>query len=97
MLIGTGFVRASTGECDYAGYLVVDVTKGAKAVTNIEQLLTWRAACAEQPPVGIGTGELRALCEGDLVSKNGNSRRIFYWYYVTATGDEKIGYHLCDF
>ncbi len=80
--------------CQNIGLKVVKITAGAQKISNIEPLVTWRASCAEKPPVGI-SGKIVALCDGDLISKNGASRRIFYWEGADTKGDYKIGYHLC--
>ena len=81
-------------KCQNIGLKVVRITAGAQKITNIEPLVTWRASCAEKPPVGI-YGKIVALCDGDLISKNGASRRIFYWEGTDKKGDEALGYHLC--
>jgi hypothetical protein len=80
-------------KCENIGLKVVKITSGAKEISNIEPLATWRASCAEKPPVG--EGNVMALCDGDLVSKNGSSRRILYWQKIKINGEENIGYHLC--
>ena len=82
-------------KCENTGLKVVKITAGAQKISNIEPLATWRASCAEKPPVGIH-GKIVSLCDGDLISKNGFSRRIFYWEGTDKKGDAKIGYHLCD-
>ncbi len=82
-----------TAKCEAVGKEVVQVTKGATSVTNIQPLVTWRASCAEKPPVGKGT--IYALCDADLISQNGATRRIFYWSKNLPAGGRKMGYHLC--
>jgi len=83
-------------KCQSIGLMVVKLTVGAKTVSNIEPLVTWRASCAEKPPVApVGGGNVIALCDGDLISKNGATRRIFYWQINKPSGEENIGYHLC--
>jgi hypothetical protein len=89
-----GLEKVSCEKCLDAGNLVVQATKGAKTVTNIEPLTTWRASCAERPPVGV-KGGLLALCDGDLVSQNGSKRKIFYWMHINTDQKKEIGYHLC--
>ena len=81
-------------KCQNIGEKVVKITAGAQKISNIDTLVTWRASCAGKPPVGAGN--VAALCDGDLVGKNGVARRIFYWQMIKANGEENIGYHLCQ-
>jgi hypothetical protein len=80
-------------KCQEVGASVVNIANGAEKISNIQPLVTWRASCAEKPPVG--DGNVVAICDGDLVSKNGASRRIFYWQKLKNNGELAIGYHLC--
>jgi hypothetical protein len=53
----------------------------------------WKNSCSGKSPVG--DGKIIAICDGDLVSKNGASRRINFWQHQKESGELKIGYHLC--
>ena len=83
------------GKCKVAGDEVIKLTKGSKEIKNIDYLITWRASCSEKPPVGV-KGNLLILCDADLISQNGASRRIFLWMFEGSDGNNKIGYHLCQ-
>lgn len=55
---------------------------------EIEQLVTWRASCAETTPDGPGVVE--ALCQAGTEGEN----RVFYWSKVSDQG-RSVGYASC--
>lgn len=61
-------------------------------ITQIEYLVTWRAACAERPPTG--PGNVKALCTGLILQTDGNSKGIFYWSKIYK-GKINTGHFLC--
>ncbi|HLC06600.1 MAG TPA: hypothetical protein VJJ26_00295 [Candidatus Babeliales bacterium] len=68
-------------------------SKQSFAIEDLEPLFTWRASCAEKPPTG--KGNVKALCEGNVLQKNGTKKRIFFW---SKTNQEKLvtGYYWCN-
>jgi hypothetical protein len=46
-------------------------------MSEFEELLTWRASCAEEPPKG--SGNVEALCHATARTSNGSSRMVFFW------------------
>lgn len=62
-------------------------------VTNIEYLVTWRAACAEKPPKG--PGNVTALCQGEATTQTGQRKQVFYWEKISGT-TLHTGYYWCD-
>ena len=87
------FAIEDTSKCESITKHVVKSAVGAKDISNIESLVTWRASCAEKPPVG--EGKVTVLCDGDLNSKNGKVVRIFFWQKQRDDGQMAVGYHLC--
>ena len=87
------FAIEDTSKCESITKHVVKSAVGAKDISNIESLVTWRASCAEKPPVG--EGKVTVLCDGDLNSKNGRAVRIFFWQKQRDDGQVAVGYHLC--
>ena len=85
--------KSEMAACKNIGLTLVNANASNQKITNMEVLYTWRASCAEKPPTG--EGDVLALCDGDLVSKNGVIRRIFYWEKIKNNGERHIGYHLC--
>ena len=65
------------GQCQALGNRMVKSHTLSGPVTNTEQFVTWRAACAGSPPTGPGLVAL--LCEGDVPHKTGAISRLFYW------------------
>jgi len=57
----------------------------------ISPLVTWRAACAEKPPTGLGN--VTALCQGKRVTAKGEDG-IFFWQ-KSQHGKLNNGYFVC--
>jgi hypothetical protein len=85
--------QAREPNCEDVGQRVISITSGASAMSNIEALVTWRASCSDNPPVG--EGKVITLCEGDLISKSGNPRRFFHWAKTTFEEKVRIGFYVC--
>jgi hypothetical protein len=60
---------------------------------DLTPYVTWRAACAERPPAGLG--EVTALCEGKRTSANGNEK-LFFWQKKSKVGKLNNGYFICS-
>ncbi|WP_136526570.1 hypothetical protein [Geomonas ferrireducens] len=64
-----------------------------KNVMNFTSLATWRASCAEKPP--MGPGNVTALCEGDARTHSGEKKRVFFWE-KSEKGKKYTGYYWCE-
>ena len=72
---------------------VLNKTKNTNINANeLRAFVTWRAACAEQPPTG--EGNVMALCEGTSVNRDGTSELLFFWS-KTHRGKLTTGYLSC--
>lgn len=56
---------------------------------TVEQLSSWRASCATEPPGGLG--DVFRLCHAGLPGGG----HVFYWW-KTAVHAETAGYEICD-
>lgn len=67
-------------------------TKGVGiARDGMTRLVTWRAACAEEPP--SGRGNVTALCEGKRTPSKGGGK-VFFWQ-KSDHGKRNSGYYAC--
>ncbi|MYM39443.1 hypothetical protein [Duganella qianjiadongensis] len=57
----------------------------------ISPLVTWRAACAEKPPTGLGN--VTALCQGKRFTAKGKDD-VFFWQ-KSQHGKLNNGYYVC--
>lgn len=75
--------------------LAADMNKSKGVGISMEgmtRLVTWRAACAERPPVG--RGNVTALCEGKRTPAKGGGK-VFFWQ-KSDHGQYNTGYFACD-
>ncbi len=72
-----GETRPPDPDCMALGARWAQQHKLPGPVSNAEQFVTWRAACAGSPPTG--PGDVNLLGEADVAKKTGAPVRIFYW------------------
>jgi len=61
------------------------------SLDTISPLVTWRAACAEKPPTGVGN--VTALCQGKRFTEKGKDD-VFFWQ-KSQHGKLNNGYYVC--
>ena len=71
-----------------AGFAAVYADFPAVTEGTVEDLITWRASCAETPP--YGPDDVEALCEANTDT----GTRVFYWLKRGADGASS-GYVNC--
>lgn len=62
------------------------------SLDTISPLVTWRAACAEKSPTGVGN--VTALCQGERFTEMGKEE-VFFWQ-KSLHGKLNNGYYVCS-